>query len=311
MTSVPPLSREDRPDFAAVVELALRTAAVRAGLPDGAAPPGTERLRALALRAADEIAACAAAEYEAYVAARAAAGPDAVEPAGAAEPAARDGGPGVLATAAVLTPLLAGAAAAIFLLLGYALSLGDPAPALAAPLRTAGWFFAVVAGCGAVCAAAGLLVTAVRNGTATREAPVAFREVPPAAARAAAAWREALLERGVLPFVERALAAEAPGTAVAPAAGRFAPVPAPVVPPSTATAAQTATARTATARTAAPASRIPRLGYTRPEFTTPRPSRTAGPGGATDPRRGPLPGGFTGPRWSSPDYTSPERPDHP
>jgi hypothetical protein len=294
MTSVPPLSREDRPDFAAVVELALHTITARAGFPDGAAPPGTERLRALALRAADEIAACAAAEYEAYVAARAAAEPDTVRDA-APDAAGRDGGPGVLATAAVLIPLLAGAAAVIFLLLGYALALGDPEPALAAPLRTAGWFFAVVAGCGVVCAAAGLLVTAVRNGTATRQAPVAFREVPPAAARAAAAWREALLERGVLPFLERALAAGAPGgAAVTPAPGRLAPTPA-----ATRSAA------------AAPASRIPRLGYSRPEFGTPRPTRTAGPGSTPDPRHGPLPGGFTGPRWSSPDYTSPERPDHP
>lgn len=84
------------------------------------------------------------------------------------------------------------------------------------------------------------------------------------------AWRRALLERGLLPFLREALTD---------------PTAAPDDDP----------ARYVPRRTPSPESRIPTLGYTRPEFTSP----DSGSSGSR-------------PRYSSPDFTSPDYggPDH-
>ena len=126
-------------------------------------------------------------------------------------------GAGLGAVIAVLTPLLAGAAALIFLLIGYSVDAVHPQPAIASPLRTAGWFFAAVTAASILLGGIGLLLTALRDGsTAIHDSPDGM---PPEVARAREAWRQALLERGLLPFLDDALN----GTA-APVAPRPGPV---------------------------------------------------------------------------------------
>lgn len=278
MTSVPLLLNEDRPDFEHVLGEALRL--VLDG-PDGSsAPPGeprpspsplnAEQLRTMALAASEEIGAKAAEEYETYRLVRARSREAVREAArdrdgrahGYAALGVADGagsGAGLLAMLAVLTPILAGTAAVIFLLIGYTLGAVSPAPAVAASLRTAGWFFAAVAAAAIVLGGVGLVVTALRDSSAAiHDAPEAL---PPEVAQARETWLQALLDRGLLPFLDDALAA---GPEAAPE------------------------------QTPAPSSRIPRLGYSRPNFSSPQ-----------DPQA-------TAPRFSSPDYTSPDfgGPDH-
>lgn len=102
--------------------------------------------------------------------------------------------------------MLAGTAAIIFLLTGYLLRLLDPTPSFAATMVTAGWFFAAVMAAAILAAAVGLLVTALRNGATAQPAEDAGEELPEDVARAREAWRHALLERGILPFLRDALA---------------------------------------------------------------------------------------------------------
>ena len=269
MTSAPHLLTEDRPDFEHVLDEALRIAMDgMEGGPTGdgmaGSPLNAEQLRTMALTAAESIGARAAEEYAVYRQVRTDSRAAARESArvrdnrafsyAAMGVADRTGsGAGILAVMAVLTPLLAGAAALIFLLIGYALQAVSPEPGIASPLRTAGWFFAAVAAAAIVLGGIGLLLTALRDGsTAIHDAP---ESLPPEVAQARDAWRRALLDRGLLPFLDDALA------------GRTA------MPPPT-----------------APASgpRMPRLGYTRPDFSSPQ-----------DPHRGT-------PRFASPDFTSPD-----
>jgi hypothetical protein len=81
----------------------------------------------------------------------------------------------------------------------------------------------------------GLLLTALRNRHSLATGP--YNEVSEEVTRAREAWHEALLERGVLPFLREALAD--PGTAAA--------LP----------------------HTAPPDSRMPHLGHDRPGFSNP------------------------------------------
>ncbi|MFT2020323.1 hypothetical protein ACMA1D_31515 [Streptomyces sp. 796.1] len=280
MNSAPHLLTEDRPDFEHVLDAALHTAEHRPDDPTGAPQRlSSHQLRTMALGAAASITACAAVEYDRYVQVRAAARPPG-DPAGkqgaqgraAASLGAAMGdvtgrsGAGVVAMLAVLAPALAGSAAVIFLVVGALLRVFAPDAALGAPLVTAGWVFAVCAAVGILIAATALLVTAVRNGGTGRgrRSPASADEV----ARAREAWHLALLERGVLPFVQQALANADRDTAPEPA-----PAPAP------------------RAARPGPAGRTPHLGYSRPGFTSPGDGRT-------DVR--------PGPRYSSPDFTSPE-----
>jgi hypothetical protein len=140
------------------------------------------------------------------------------------------GGAGLLAMVSVLAPVPAGTAAVIFLLLGYALRLASPEPAVAGPIRSAGWVFAAFAAAGVLVAMASLLLAALRNGSSSIRAPGGGsrgRRVSGAqpqggqlveeVALARAAWRDALLERGIVPFLREALA-DADGPRQAPAA---------------------------------------------------------------------------------------------
>ncbi|WP_127357563.1 phage holin family protein [Actinacidiphila soli] len=289
MNSAQHLLNEDRADFERALDEVLHSSETQAALGDGGNPLNTEQLRTMALSAVEPIAACAAPEYQHYRKVReqvreateerqrarvGSAGPTAptvssgMGYAAAVAPVADpDGsGAGLFAVVAVLTPMLAGAAAVIVLVVGYALRLGHPVPAIAAPLISVGWLFAGVAVFGIVVAMVGLLLTALRNGaTALHDGP---DELPPEVALARAAWRRALLERGLRPFLAEALAkaADAPH---APAPSSY--------------------------DGDASGPRMPRLGYSRPDFTSPGPEESPEPG-----RR------FTSPDFTSPDFTSPD-----
>jgi hypothetical protein len=112
-------------------------------------------------------------------------------------------------------------------------------------MLTTGWVFGAVTAIAILVAAVGLLLTALRNKPSALGGP--YGEFDGEVARAREAWREALLERGVLPFLRDALTDPA------------------------ATAALHHTAPPA------PTSRIPQLGYDRPGFTSPREGSAGGP----------------------------------
>ncbi|TJZ50237.1 hypothetical protein FCH28_23325 [Streptomyces piniterrae] len=285
MNSAPHLLNEDRAEFARILDEALRTAA---HCPDELGPGAgkhlnTEQLRTMALGATTAIAACATAEYQRYVQLRAElrapvsasygsdAGVEVQDEAadGSPGPATAENaeatGAGLAAMVAVLAPVLAGIAAVLFLLIGYVLRTISPQQAVAQPLISVGWIFAALTAVGAFVAMVCLVITAVRNGSSARSGRA--DELAEELDRAHEAWRDALLERGLLPFLSEALTdpAAAPDDDYVPR------------------------------RTPAPENRIPTLGYTRPEFTSPE-------SGPAAPR----------PRYSSPDFTSPDYggPDH-
>ncbi|MGW2330012.1 hypothetical protein ACWC5C_30245 [Streptomyces sp. NPDC001700] len=273
MKSAPHLFAEDRPEFERVLDEVLRTADRRPDLPGIGQRLTAEQLRTMALSASAAITACAAAEYQDYVVARARLRepapplPMAMAPNDDGEDAHSAkftntlldaSGAGLVPMLAVLAPVLAGTAAIIFLLVGYVLHVLDPVPSIAQPMITAGWFFAALTAAGILLAAVGLLLTALRNGSSAIRGE-ALAEQLEEVDRAREAWRQALLERGVLPFLHEALAnpsAPAPWTAYVP--GR------------------------------PEAGRTPHLGYSRPGFSTDDDGPRARP------------------RYTSPDYTSPE-----
>ncbi|MDX3227020.1 hypothetical protein [Streptomyces sp. ME19-01-6] len=193
-------------------------------------------------------------------------------------------GAGLVAVLSVLAPVLAGTAAVIFLLAGYLLHLLHPTPSIAQPMVTAGWLFAALTAAGLLIAAVGLLLTAMHNGTGAirGSARSAQREEVD---RAREAWRLALLERGVVPFLRDALAdpAAADGSHTSPA-------PPPASSPTRPSSTYAPNRSEATGRT-------PHLGYSRPGFST------EGDTSKTRPR-------FTSPDFTSPDYGGSEhRPD--
>ncbi|EKX62206.1 hypothetical protein Sipo8835_46840 [Streptomyces ipomoeae] len=259
MNSVPQhLLSEDRQEYERILGEALRSAPHRPEFAAGLQRLNPEQLRTMALNATAIITASAAAEYEYYVKVRdelrnppASALPTREGTAsGSAEPdgtaaglAAAMGevgeaaGAGVGAVAAVLAPVLAGTAAGLFLLVGYVMRVIDPDRAIAQTLLTTGWVFGAVTAAAILVAAVGLLLTALRNG-ATAVDDGARGELTEEVARAKEAWRDALLERGILPFLRDALAN--PGPAVLSEPTR-----------------------------PTPPSRMPHLGYNRPSFSSP------------------------------------------
>ncbi|MFE9771124.1 hypothetical protein ACFYOV_05520 [Streptomyces sp. NPDC005931] len=284
MNSVPQhLLSEDRQEYERILDEALRSAPHRPELTAVGQRLNPEQLRTMALNATAIITAAAAAEYQHYVKVREALrrppAPSTPSPRESASTetdtgaagitaamgeAAETAGAGAVAVVAVLAPVLAGTAAAIFLLVGYLLRMLDPEAAFARTMLTTGWVFGAVTAVAILVAAAGLLLTALRNAPAVQSG--AYDEADGEVTRARDAWREALVERGIVPFLRDALAD--PGTAAAlhPAA------------PS------------------APTSRIPHLGYDRPGFTSPD-------GG---PARGPRPSfsspDYTSPDFGGPEH---------
>ncbi|GGW45209.1 hypothetical protein [Streptomyces xantholiticus] len=274
MNSAPNLLNEDRAEYQRVLDEALRNARERPDLATVGLRLNAEQLRTMALNATALITASAAAEYEHYVKVRremrtptTAASVRGSVSAPAVGDTSQGGGAGFAAVIAVLAPVLAGTAAAIFLLVGYILKMLSATPSFADALLTAGWFFGALTAAATLVAAVGLLLTALRNGAAqvAEEAPAG--ELPDEVARAKEAWRHALLERGILPFLRAALAD--------PSADPASPGP------------------------PRPVSRMPKIGYSGPEFSSPADGAASG--------QRPT---FTSPDFTSPDFGGPEhRPD--
>ncbi|MFH9086924.1 hypothetical protein [Streptomyces sp. NPDC017673] len=282
MNSVPQhLQSEDRQEFERLLDEALRSAPHRPELAAVGQRLNSEQLRTMALNASALITAAAAAEYQHYVKLRdelrhpALSGPPAVANPDDAGPgstatglattlgeAAENTGAGAIAVIAVLAPVLSGTAAVIFLLVGYILKMLDPGQTFARTMLTAGWVFGAITAATVLVAAVGLLLTALRNSTSAddRARDAAHEEL----ARAKEAWRDALLERGIVPFLREALAE--PGTT----AGH------PSTPP-------------------APTGRIPRLGYDRPGFSSPDDGTATGRPSYTSPD-------YTSPDFGGPDH---------
>ncbi|MEU3402571.1 hypothetical protein ABZ766_01220 [Streptomyces sp. NPDC006670] len=274
MTSGPHLLTEDRPEFDRLLDEALRTADERPELAALGERLNAEQLRTMALSAIALLTAAAAAEYAHYVKVREELRDEVLSGRANTDEYTADGGDGqedgggagVSAVVAVLAPVLAGTAMLIFLLVGYCLKAIDPEPAFARTMLTAGWLFGGLTVVALVFAVVSLLVAALRN-SSTEVAAEESVQIPDDLARAREAWRNALLERGIMPFLRDALAD--------PTAGTGYPVP----------------------RTPG-AGRIPQLGYTRPDFSSP-----------SDGAPGARPG-YSSPDFTSPDFGGPEhRPD--
>ncbi|GKQ38629.1 hypothetical protein [Streptomyces sp. A012304] len=286
MNSVPQhLHSEDRQEYERILDEALRSAPDHPELTAVGQRLNAEQLRTMALNATALITAAAATEYQHYVKVReelrhpapptpssSTHEPGSGEPGvggmglattmGEAAQAAEAAGAG--AVAAVLTPVLAGTAAVIFLLVGYLLKMLDPAPTAAEAMVNTGWAFGALAAAAILVATVALLLTALRNRPSLEAGP--YGELSEEVARAKEAWREALLKRGILPFLREALAD--PGTAAA-----LHPTSAPP----------------------APTGRLPKIGYDRPGFTSPDDVSSTG----TRPS-------FSSPDYTSPDFGGPE-----
>lgn len=287
MNSVPQhLLSEDRREFERLLDEALRSAPDHPELSALGERLNPEQLRTMALSATALITAAAATEYQRYVKAR----EDLRHPAPAAEAAvaettpagaesgalglaaalgetAEAAGAGASAMVAVLAPVLAGTAAVLFLLVGYLLRMVAPGQQFGRTMVTVGWVFGAVAAAAILAAGVALLLTAMRNSSSAEAAAQA--EARESVARAREEWRDALLERGILPFLRDALARPS-----SPAARPSSPAAQPLRAPGP--------------------SRMPRLGYGRPGFTSPE------DGTATDRPR------FSSPDYSSPDFGGPE-----
>lgn len=264
MNRAPHLLTEDRPEYERLLDDALRHAHERPELAAMGERLNAVQLRTMALASVALITATAATEYEHYVKTRdeARAALSDRDAARAPDDPSRSGA-GIGAVVTVLAPMLAGTAALIFLLVGYILKMLEPPPAFATTMVGAGWFFAAVTAAAIFVAAVGLLVAALRNGSTSLAARGAGEALLDDVAQAKDAWRQTLLERGILPFLRDALAQ--------PAAGPAAPAP------------------------HRAAGRLPKIGYSRPDFAGP----DGGPAAAPRPR-------FTSPDFTSPDFGGPE-----
>ncbi|WP_327679174.1 hypothetical protein [Kitasatospora sp. NBC_00458] len=222
MNDAPHLLAEDRPDFERLLDEALRDDTVLTALRAPGAPT-SDQLRARALHEADTAAAPAATEYEHYLRLRenlhAAPSPHGPPgPAGEhtapgllAQLSSADGGAGLIPVLTVLTPILAWAAALVLLLLGYGLRAADPDLALGRSLLTAGWL-ALAAGVAAMAVGiVGLILTALRDGSAAPVPAGADPELAAELADARADWQRALRGRALPPYL--AAAARAGGSA--------------------------------------------------------------------------------------------------
>ncbi|WP_212912810.1 hypothetical protein [Streptomyces sp. TS71-3] len=285
MNSAPHLLTEDRREYERILDEALRAQRQDLTMAGGALTAG--QLRTMALDATALITAAAAVEYQHYVRARSelrapARATRAPRPAGVRRGAGQDRGAlgdftragaepgepasaGLTAVLAVLAPLLAGAAALIFLLVGYALKLVGPEPAFAQTLRTTGWVFAAITAAAISFATAGLLLTALRNGSTSLRA--ADRDqLDENVRRTREAWHRALLERGIRPFLQEALQERRPAVA--------------------GEAEHAAVEHTG---------RMPHLGYHRPGFSSPESGTTAARPRYSSPD-------FTSPDYGGPEH---------
>ncbi|MGW2253391.1 hypothetical protein ACWCXH_24805 [Kitasatospora sp. NPDC001660] len=206
------LPQQDRADFETVLSRALAGVAVRAALRAiGDEARGAERLRRCARDNAEYVLAAAAPEYERYAALRADA--DAVARLPVDAPA-RERASGWLGVLAVIVPIVAGAAAGIFLLLGYALGLADDLETLGGALVGAGWIAAALALVSGLAGGLGLLGAASRSRAEEAGDTGGAGEL----ALAREAWRTALAERGMVPYLVAQANAGRGGATAAPGA---------------------------------------------------------------------------------------------
>ncbi|MFF1277607.1 hypothetical protein ACFVZC_30055 [Streptomyces marokkonensis] len=283
------LLSKDRQEYERILDEALRSAPHLPGLAHLGPRLNTEQLRTMALNATAIITAAAATEYQHYVSVREGlsglppSATSSVHAGGSEDPSAgvvglaatvgefhEPGGAGAADIVAVLAPVLAGVVAVFSLLVGFLLKVFVPTSVFAHVFLTVGWISGVVTGAAVVVAGVVLLVTALRHGP--RIETGRDDELREEVALAREAWREALLERGIVPFLRDALSD--PGT---PAAMRG----------------------TAPSE---PSSRVPLLGYHRPSFTSPE----EGPSHRTRPRF--TSPDYAGPADGGPS-TTPENPD--
>ncbi|CAM5655458.1 hypothetical protein [Streptomyces afghaniensis 772] [Streptomyces afghaniensis] len=179
MADPPRLHPEDRADFEAVLDQALRTADIHGAVRADPTGRTAAHLRAHALAHADDITAAAGEPYRAYLAVRTAARRDARRPLATGS---------LLPALAVLTPLVAGASAGGLLLLGCLLQVADAPGPLPGSLVAAGWTMALVAAVTGLLALGALLFSALGRQAERVE-------------HARLAWRQALLDRGMLPHL--------------------------------------------------------------------------------------------------------------
>ncbi|MFJ4932098.1 hypothetical protein [Streptomyces sp. NPDC088736] len=259
------LLSEDGQEYEQIVDEALRSDPFQLVLAAAGRRLNSEQLRTMALNATALITAAAMTEYAHYVNVRGSLRRLRPSPAAAGVVARRasswgtSGASSSVAVFAVLAPVLAGTAAAICLLVGYLLKVLAPGQTFAQNFLAMGWAFGAAAVAAILVAAVRLLLTALRSGPSSLRAG-ARGKLNEEVDRAREAWRDALLERGIMPFLQQALVDSGPRgerdrSPSAPAGGR-----------------------------------MPRLGYSRPGFSSPDESPTAGPR----------------PGMSSPDFTSPD-----
>ncbi|MET9581008.1 hypothetical protein ABZY30_36580 [Streptomyces massasporeus] len=165
---------------------------------------------------------------------------------------------GALSFFALPAAVLSGTVTAIFLLAGFALTLFSAASEAARSMIMAGLVS------GAVAAGALAVVLAIARRRPSSLDDTAYGEISDKVGRAREAWRKALLERGILPFLREALADPDSAAALLSA------------PP-------------------APTSRMPHLGYDRPGFSRPD-------GGASGPRPSFTSPDYSSPEFGGPDH---------
>ncbi|MFJ1961821.1 hypothetical protein [Streptomyces massasporeus] len=165
---------------------------------------------------------------------------------------------GALSFYALPAAVLSATVTAIFLLAGFTLTLFNAASKAARPVITAGLVS------GAVAAGALVLVLAIARRRPSSLDDGSYGEIGEKVGRAREAWRTALLERGILPFLREALADPDRAAALLSA------------PP-------------------APTSRMPHLGYDRPGFSRPD-------GGAPGPRPSFTSPDYSSPDFGGPDH---------
>ncbi|MGW7571749.1 hypothetical protein ACWGJV_36455 [Streptomyces tendae] len=210
-----PLLSEDRQEYERILDAALRSAPRRPELAAVGQRLNSEQLRTMALGATTLITAAAATEYQHYVEVRELSrpvrpvpapfhGPDSEYPRTVelALGAVRRTGAGP--AAAVLAPLLAATIAVLSLLVGFIVKILVPASVFAQTLLTVGWVSGAVAAATFLAASVAPLLTSLRDRRSPETGPhdESSREVD----LARDAWREALLERGIVPFLREALA---------------------------------------------------------------------------------------------------------
>ncbi|MGW4704592.1 hypothetical protein, partial [Streptomyces sp. NPDC004285] len=145
MNVAPHLLTEDRAEYERVLDEALSTAHARPDLAGVGTRLTVAQLRAMTLNATALVTSAAASEYDHFVKVREQSRAPAAPRTPLADPGA---GAGVVAIVTVMVPVLAGTAAAIFLLVGAVLHAVAPTVVFGATLLTAGLVFAALAAAG-------------------------------------------------------------------------------------------------------------------------------------------------------------------